>query len=92
MVAWGKEHFPNVDGEKETAKFIDHFLSATGSNATKLNWPATWRNWIRRAEKDYPQGGLAARTNGHPGPRSSTTDQRVGAALDLAAYYRERGE
>jgi hypothetical protein len=55
MVAWGEENFPNVNGEKETAKFIDHFRAATGTNAVKRDWPATWRNWIRRAEKDYPQ-------------------------------------
>jgi hypothetical protein len=34
--------------DRETAKFCDHFR---GSGATKLDWPATWRNWMRNASE-----------------------------------------
>lgn len=33
---------------REEEKFKDYWLSKTGANATKTDWDATWRNWIRR--------------------------------------------
>jgi|GEM_PF-3348328 len=47
MIAWAREHTPLVDGKAATAKFIDHWRSSTGRNATKLDWVAAWRNWLR---------------------------------------------
>lgn len=34
---------------KEHAKFVDYWISAPGQRGVKLDWPATWRNWMRRA-------------------------------------------
>lgn len=34
--------------EREAAKFRDHWVSVPGQKGVKLDWPATWRNWIRR--------------------------------------------
>lgn len=42
------QQFPLVDLLAETAKFCDYWRAKT-ERATKLDWPATWRNWIRRA-------------------------------------------
>ncbi|WDG45007.1 YdaU family protein [Pseudomonas synxantha] len=33
----------------ESEKFRDHWHAATGAKATKADWLATWRNWIRNA-------------------------------------------
>lgn len=33
----------------ELAKFRDYWTAKTGQSATKLDWQATWRNWIRNA-------------------------------------------
>lgn len=35
--------------QREALVFRDHWLAKSGPNATKLDWMATWRNWIRRA-------------------------------------------
>jgi uncharacterized protein YdaU (DUF1376 family) len=35
----------------ESQKFRDYWISAPGQRAVKLDWSATWRNWIRKA---YP--------------------------------------
>lgn len=32
--------------------FRDYWTAKTGKDATKLDWPATWRNWIRRERPD----------------------------------------
>lgn len=39
---------PDLDVAAELAKFRDYWIAATGKNSTKANWPATWRNWVRR--------------------------------------------
>lgn len=57
MVAWAREHVPHVDGRHETAKFADYWRAKAGRDACKLDWPATWRNWMRRAgEQQAPRG------------------------------------
>lgn len=33
----------------EASKFRDHWVSQSGSKGVKSDWPATWRNWIRRS-------------------------------------------
>jgi hypothetical protein len=34
---------------RELAKFRNHFASASGRNARKCDWHATWRNWVLNA-------------------------------------------
>ena len=49
--------------ENELAKFRDHWPAQPGKNAVKLDWDATWRNWVRRAAERLPinsQGGASA--------------------------------
>lgn len=55
MTAWAKERVPQLQGANETEKFINYWRAATGRTATKLDWVATWRNWMLNA---------AERTNG----------------------------
>lgn len=33
---------------RESEKFRDFWVAKTGANATKADWQATWRNWIRK--------------------------------------------
>lgn len=40
---------PDIDLRLETAKFRDFWRAKTGRDATKLDWDATYRNWIRNA-------------------------------------------
>lgn len=48
---WGEwamdQGMKGEDVVRESEKFKDFWLSKTGPNATKANWEATWRNWIR---------------------------------------------
>jgi hypothetical protein len=42
----------------EAARFRDYWLARAGPQAVKLDWPATWRNWIRRVteQRQSPAG------------------------------------
>jgi hypothetical protein len=39
---------PDLDVKLVTENFKDFWISKTGSNATKLDWFATWRSWVRK--------------------------------------------
>ncbi|WP_019223372.1 hypothetical protein [Bartonella rattaustraliani] len=47
-----QEGLPPERVKIEIAKFRDYWSSKSGANATKLDWQATWRNWVRNA-KDF---------------------------------------
>lgn len=44
-----QKEFPNFNLEAETEKFIDFWIAQPGGK--KLDWQATWRNWIRNSAK-----------------------------------------
>lgn len=50
MKTWLAAHCPDVDGPRETHVFVDYWRAKTGANATKLDWPATWRVWMSREQ------------------------------------------
>lgn len=80
MRLWAAEEVPGLDVDVSTRMFVDHFRGSSGRNATKRDWEATWRNWLRR---DHQQA------RGRPGGRESSLDrlerQRAETAAELAA-------
>ncbi|MDA0231430.1 MAG: hypothetical protein O3B21_14765 [Proteobacteria bacterium] len=38
----------------EAAKFRDYWIAIPGARGCKLDWPATWKNWIRRTAEQQP--------------------------------------
>lgn len=50
MTEWFRKNCPHVDGRTEHAKFCDYWRAKPGKDGRKLDWPATWRNWMRTAE------------------------------------------
>lgn len=84
-----------IDGRTEHAKFVDYWLGCPGTKGRKVDWPATWRNWMRTAAERAgrrPGNGLAVPTSGVPAYRPSTTDQRVAQGMALAEKYRAMEE
>lgn len=55
---------PDLDLKAEHLKFVDYWIAKPGKDGRKLDWPATWRNWMRNAKS--PANGRPA--NGHPKP------------------------
>lgn len=50
---WAMENFHITRDQVlgEAARFRDYWVAASGSNAAKKNWEATWRNWIRGSQE-----------------------------------------
>lgn len=61
---WGvwamDQGLPEANVRREADKFRDYWHAKSGREAAKLDWLATWRNWIRSALERQPQrGGVA---------------------------------
>lgn len=60
MIKWAKERTPHVNGRLETEKFINYWTAKSGQAATKVDWPATWRNWFLDAEERSARPGRSS--------------------------------
>lgn len=45
---------------REFAKFGDYWRAQSGQRARKVDWQATWRNWLRKAAEGRPGGARAS--------------------------------
>jgi len=61
----------------EEEKFRNYWLAKSGAGATKLDWSATWRNWVLNAQSRMPRGSPANR-NPDPNDHSlAAATQRI---------------
>lgn len=51
MKAWATTEVPGLDVVAHTREFVDHWRAASGQTATKRDWLAAWRNWMRKAHR-----------------------------------------
>jgi len=64
MWAWCHEKgFDLPWAREQTERFVDYWRGIPGQRGTKLDWPGTWRNWLRRSWDDRraPSAGPSAR-------------------------------
>lgn len=75
MKAWARENAPSC-GREDHEAFCDYWRGVAGAKGRKVDWVATWRNWMRREHERR-----TSRTS-HTRARSSTTDDRAAQALE----------
>jgi hypothetical protein len=64
MREWASAHVPLIDVREETPKFCDYWRAMPGQRGVKLDWLATWRNWMREAQSRLPVNKYAGNGNG----------------------------
>ncbi len=79
-----------ADPRVEHEKFCDYFRAAPGVKGSKVDWPATWRNWMRTAAER--SGGYRPAPGTSGAPYRSTTDAKVQQTLGLVEKYRKMEE
>lgn len=47
-VIFCKTERPDLNVRKVAAEFRDYWIAQPGAKGRKTDWPATWRNWVRR--------------------------------------------
>lgn len=48
QIAWCQSERPDVDPGQVAERFRDYWLGVAGAKGRKADWPATWRNFVRR--------------------------------------------
>lgn len=48
LKVWAIAERPDLDLTETVARFRDYWASVPGSRGVKLDWPATFRNWVRQ--------------------------------------------
>jgi hypothetical protein len=67
MRQWATENsLGHLDLQAITVEFVDYWVGVAGAKGVKLDWAATWRNWIRRKAQDAPRNVRPIRTAGLP--------------------------
>lgn len=77
--AWAGAERPDVDVGLEAQKFRDYWIGKAGADARKLDWLATWRNWIRNV-KGTKNGG-----------KSNENGSATSGFLDVVKAARDAG-
>ena len=52
LITWAKAERPDVDPVKQVGSFADYWHGKAGKDGCKLDWNATYRNWIRNCRSD----------------------------------------
>lgn len=55
---WAEQARPDIDVRAVASQFRDHWIAKPGKDGRKLDWQATWRNWVRNqhASRGPPRG------------------------------------
>lgn len=77
-IKWAKENYPTFNLKREIEIFIDYWKS-TGK--TKVDWSATFRNWIRRATSSEPSA-MQGRPHSRTASIDSTNRDRADRTID----------
>lgn len=66
-MAWGvwavENGMPEPAVRREADKFRDYWIGRSGATASKLDWQATWRNWVRKWVDDNGKALLNGKRN-----------------------------
>lgn len=86
---------PDLDFRMEHQNFIDHFLAASGQVATKVDWNAAWRKWMRSArvvERSHQtqRSGTSERVHFTPPAPPFDMPPRLERAWNLACHRANR--
>lgn len=76
-----KEGFTEHDAETIGCKFRDYWIAKSGRQGIKLDWDATWRNWVRGEGGGRVNGKSSAHER-----RKPASDTEI-AAQWAAGYY-----
>jgi hypothetical protein len=69
-VDWRRENgISDLVARRELPKFIDYWTAKPGRDGVKLDWLATWRNWLRNAQEREPTPPGQRPANGQPRPQ-----------------------
>ena len=72
MGDWATQERPDLDVRQVAEQFKDYWFAQAGQKGVKLDWDATWRNWVRNTKavkpNPYDVGRLTVASKNEPDP------------------------
>jgi hypothetical protein len=72
MGDWATQERPDLDVRQVAEQFKDYWVAQAGQKGVKLDWDATWRNWVRNTKavkpNPYDVGRLTVASSNEPDP------------------------
>ena len=72
MGDWATQERPDLDVRQVAEQFKDYWAAQAGQKGVKLDWDATWRNWVRNTKSvkpnPYDVGRLTVASKNEPDP------------------------
>jgi len=72
MGDWATQERPDLDVRQVAEQFKDYWVAQAGQKGVKLDWFATWRNWVRNTKavkaNPYDVGRLTVASSNEPDP------------------------
>ena len=72
MGDWATQERPDLDVRQVAEQFKDYWVAQAGQKGVKLDWDATWRNWVRNTKavkpNPYDVGRLTVPSKNEPDP------------------------
>jgi uncharacterized protein YdaU (DUF1376 family) len=73
MGDWASQERPDLDVRQVAEQFKDYWVAQAGQKGVKLDWDATWRNWVRNTkavkQNPYDVGRLTVAPSNEPDPQ-----------------------
>lgn len=72
MGDWATQERPDLDVRQVAEQFKDYWVAQAGQKGVKLDWDATWRNWVRNTKAAKPNpydiGRITVPSKNEPDP------------------------
>lgn len=92
LQAWARKERPDLDVAVAVARFSDHWRAQPGSRGVKLDWDATFRNWVRNEKAPrlgaHVQGAPPVAPKAEPCPCGQPGKVKVGGKWRCDAHVR----
>lgn len=78
LARWVAENHPAIDADAQLGAFRDYWTAKPGKDGRKLDWDATFRNWVRNSRQNARAGPAAT-------PKTVSAYHAIGATIDAIA-------
>lgn len=85
LIDWAETERPGHNIGEHVATFRDYWIAVAGAKGVKLDWPATFRNWIRKTTPGDPR-------HGQPHHRSPSRNLSAVERVEASIQARRRAE
>jgi hypothetical protein len=95
MGDWATQERPDLDVRQVAEQFKDYWVAQAGQKGVKLDWDATWRNWVRNTKAAKPNpydiGRVTVPSKNEPDPalekiKADAKTTRPPTAEELAIF------